>query len=246
MNLVIDIGNTRTKISLFNRSELAIVIPVDVLDPGQVALLKKEYPQIDKVIVSAVKDYPGELKIGLQNSFRTFIELNEETALPIQNSYKTKASLGYDRIAAAVGANFLFPHTNLLVIDAGSAITYDFIDEDNNYRGGNISPGINMRFRALNRFTGKLPLVCQEESENLFGETTEAAIQAGVQNGIVYEVDRTIEVFKEFYKNLKVIITGGDAKFFDKKLKSPFFVNFNLTGIGLNRILEYNGEKQKS
>ncbi|MBN2772794.1 MAG: type III pantothenate kinase, partial [Prolixibacteraceae bacterium] len=240
MNLVIDIGNTRTKFYIFNRGELAVSVPVDEFKPEYIDLLKNEYPQLDQAIISAVKKYPEEIKALLKRNFDIFIELDYKTPLPIQNNYKSRETLGNDRIATAVGANFLYPDSNLLIIDAGSAITFDFISEKGVFLGGNISPGINMRFNALNNFTGNLPLVGLEDTDILFGNTTETAIRAGVQNGIIYEVDNTISLFKEFYKNLKVIITGGDANFFDKKLKNSFFVNFNLTGIGLNRILEYN------
>ncbi len=140
-----------------------------------------------------------------------------------------------------MGANYLYPGKNVLVVDAGTAITYDFIDENGEYAGGNISPGIEMRFKALNRFTGRLPLVRQKNPDKLVGQTTEEAILAGVMQGVVFEVEGTIRAFKENYKNLIVIITGGDAIFFDNKLKNYFFVHFNLIAIGLNRILEYNG-----
>ena len=116
------------------------------------------------------------------------------------------------------------------------------LNERNQYLGGNISPGLEMRFKALTSFTGKLPLVEPSEYQKLYGTTTHEAILAGVQHGVFYETDKTIDNFKEFYNNLKVIITGGDAKFFDKKLKNSFFVHFNLIAIGLNRILQYNGE----
>ncbi len=161
-----------------------------------------------------------------------------------ENCYKTPETLGKDRIAAAVGGFDLYPDTNLLIIDAGTAITYDIVNDKHQFLGGNISPGIEMRFKALHQFTGKLPLVKQQNFGKLYGTSTEEAIRAGVQNGVVFEIDKAIDTFKEFYKNLKVIITGGDAEFFDKKLKNSFFVNFNLTALGLNRILEYNGEIQ--
>jgi type III pantothenate kinase len=242
MNLVIDIGNTRTKFSVFNRGEVLITVPVDELTEQHIEVLKKEYEDLDNVIVSATKDYPEELKIALQQNFKQFLELNETTPLPVKNGYETKNTLGKDRIAAVVGAFDLYPKTNILVIDAGTAITYDIITEKQEYLGGNISPGIDMRFKALNEFTDKLPLVTQKEYNKLFGTSTENAIRAGVQNGVVFEVDRAIDTFKEFYNNLKVIITGGNAEFFEKRLKNSFFVHFNLIAMGLNRILEYNGE----
>ena len=242
MNLVIDIGNTRTKFSLFNRGELMISVPVDEFLPAHVEVLKNEHPSLDRVILSSVKKYPAELKTKLQDEFDHFIELDASTPLPIENLYESRETLGKDRIAAAVGAFDLYPDSNVLIIDAGTAITYDFVNEKNQYLGGNIAPGLSMRFRALHEFTGALPLVKPEDFGKLFGKTTSQAILAGVQHGLVFEADKTIETFKEFYNNLKVIITGGDANFFDKKLKNSFFVHFNLTAIGLNRILQHNGE----
>lgn len=242
MNLVIDIGNTRTKFSVFNRGEVLTTVPIEELTPSHIEVLQNQYPELRHVIISSVRDYSSELKKKLQTSFDTFIELNENTPLPIENHYQTKNTLGKDRIAAVVGAFDLYPHQNLLVVDAGTAITFDIINEKGQYLGGNISPGIEMRLKALNYYTGRLPLVRPREWNNLFGTTTEEAILAGVMNGVVFEIDKTIDTFKEFYKNLKVIITGGDTESFDKKLKNSFFVNFNLLALGLNRILEYNGE----
>ena len=242
MNLVIDIGNTRTKFSVFNRGEVLITVPVDEFKTEHIFVLKNEHPELDRVILSATKNYSDELKKTLQQNFKHFIELDGNTPLPLENCYKTKETLGKDRIAAVVGAFDLYPHKNILIIDAGTAITYDILNDKKQYLGGNISPGIDMRFKALNQFTGKLPLVSQQKYNKLFGTSTENAIRAGVQNGVIFEVDRAIDTFKEFYNNLKVIITGGNAEFFEKRLKNSFFVHFNLIAMGLNRILEYNGE----
>lgn len=242
MNLIIDIGNTRTKFSVFNRDEVLITVPVDKFIPEHINVLKKEHPTLDKVIISSVKEYSSTLKNALKKNFNTFIELNTDTPIPLENLYNSKETLGKDRIAAAVGANDLHPNNNILIIDAGTAITYDLVNEKQQYLGGNISPGIEMRFKALHHFTGKLPKIEYAEINKLYGKTTEEAIRAGVQNGVIFEVDKSISVFKEFYNNLKVIITGGDVNFFDKKLKNYFFVHFNLVALGLNRILEYNGE----
>ena len=242
MNLVIDIGNTRTKFSVCNRGDVLITVPVDEFFPSHIDVLQLEYDGLNSVILSSVKDYSAELKKALQNKFETFIELTHNTPLPIDNCYKSKETLGKDRIAAVVGAFDVHPETNVLIIDAGTAITYDILSAEGKYLGGNISPGLEMRYKALNQFTGKLPKIEKAEFNKLYGKTTEQAIRAGVQNGFVYEVDSTITSFKEFYNNLKVIITGGDAEFFDKKLKNSFFVHFNLTSLGLNRILQHNGE----
>jgi type III pantothenate kinase len=135
----------------------------------------------------------------------------------------------------------MFPDKNVLVIDAGTAITYDILLKDKKYLGGNISPGILTRFKSLHTFTGKLPLLnINEKVRGLYGDTTESAITLGVQNGIIYEITGTIEAFKEKYDDLMVLFTGGDAFFFEKSLKFCIFVEPNLTAIGLNKILKLN------
>ncbi|HKJ41773.1 MAG TPA: type III pantothenate kinase [Sunxiuqinia sp.] len=240
MNLVIDIGNTRMKLALFNERDLMFNVPLDELKPGQIQVLLDEHPDLNRAIISSVRDYPVELKSFLQNSFEQFVELDAQTPVPIINKYETPETLGKDRLAAVVGANELFPGENVLVIDAGTAITYDLITANNEYLGGNISPGLDTRFKALNQFTGKLPLIASSDDFKMIGTDTESAIRSGVQLGILFEVQNYIEYFNTIYQNLKIIITGGDAKFFDKKLKNSIFVHFNLTLIGLNRILEYN------
>lgn len=240
MNLVIDIGNTRTKIALFNHNELMISVPLEELTPEHIQMLQEEHPTLDSAIISATKEFSPELKRTLYNSFTQFIELDHHTLIPIENLYHSKETLGKDRLAAAIGANELFPDQNLLIIDAGTAITFDLVNSFNQYLGGNISPGLSMRFNALHQFTGKLPLVTANENFPLIGQNTTDAIRAGVQNGILFEVNQYIQVLNKKYENLKIIITGGDAKFFDRSLKNSIFVHFNLTLIGLNRILEFN------
>lgn len=240
MNLVIDIGNSRTKIAVFQKQEIIHDELFEALHEKDLYRLQKKYSGLNQVIISSVKDYRDELKSYLGTSFETFIELSAKTPLPLINRYDTPATLGKDRLAAVVGATVLFPGKNVLVIDAGTAITYEVITAQNEYLGGNISPGLQTRFRALHHFTGRLPLSNINEEANLIGKSTESAIQAGVQYGLLFEIEKYIEHFNTIYENLEIIITGGDAKFFDKKLKNSIFVNFNLTLIGLNRILEYN------
>lgn len=240
MNLVIDIGNSRIKLALFNDRDLMFTVPLDVLRAKHIQLMLDEHADLKNVIVSSVRDYPQELKTFFQDSFEHFIELDGNTPLPIINLYETPDTLGKDRLAAAVGAAEVFPQKNVLVIDAGTAITYEIITAEREYLGGNISPGLETRFKALNRFTGKLPLIKQSDDFQMIGTTTESAIRSGVQLGLLFEVEQYITYFNTIYQNLEVIVTGGDAKFFDKKLKNSIFVHFNLTLIGLNRILEYN------
>lgn len=240
MNLVIDIGNTRIKLALFNERDLMFNVPLDELKKEHIQVLLDEHADLKNVIVSSVRDYPEELKTFFQNSFENFIELDANTPVPITNQYETPDTLGNDRLAAAVGATELFPGKNVLIIDAGTAITYEIVTDKNEYLGGNISPGLETRYKSLHHFTGKLPLLQATDDFQMIGTNTKSAIQAGVQIGLLFEVQQYMEYFNTIYENLEIIITGGDAKFFDKKLKNSIFVHFNLTLIGLNRILEYN------
>jgi len=244
INLVIDIGNSRDKIALFNEHDLMFNVPVDRLTLDHLKMLKDEHPQLNKAILSSVRNVESEITDYLSGNVEFFLEMNNLTRLPIENIYETPETLGKDRLAAAVGANELFPDQNLLIIDAGTAITYDLVSKKNQFVGGNISPGLEMRFKALNHFTGKLPLVSYSDEFQSIGRNTIDAIRAGVQNGILFEMAQTIDLFNRNYQNLHIIMTGGDSIFFDKKLNYSIFVHFNLTLIGLNRILEYNAKKK--
>ena len=240
MNLIIDIGNTRTKLAVYSDEKMILSEATDELTVEHLKELRAKYPKIGATIISSVKDYPKVVRDFIHSNFNPFIELNHETRIPLVNKYNTPKTLGKDRIAVTVGANAIFPNQNLLVIDAGTAITYDLVNQSNEYIGGNISPGIQTRFKALNHFTGKLPLVDYNEDFDIIGKDTVSAIRAGVQQGVLFEIEQYITHFNNLYQNLQVIITGGDAKFFDKMLKNSIFVHFNLTMFGLNRILEYN------
>lgn len=240
MNLVVDIGNSRIKVAIFNHGELLINLLFDELSVENISILLGKYPTLNKVILTATRPYSPKLKIFFSEKFDVFIELNHQTPIPIDNLYKNPETLGKDRLAAAVGANKLFPNQNILIIDAGTAITYDVVNKNNQFLGGNISPGLTMRFKALNHFTGNLPLVKPDNVNIFLGKETTEAILCGVQNGILFEIEQNIETLDKIYNNLKVILTGGDIKFFDKKLKNSIFVHSNLILIGLNRILEFN------
>jgi type III pantothenate kinase len=196
--------------------------------------------KIQNAIISSVAENPEEISGYLSEHCSRYMVLNHITKIPVENLYRTKETLGKDRLAAVIGANYLHPAQNLLVIDAGSAITYDFINSSGQYLGGNIAPGIQMRYKALNSFTQKLPLVEPSLLVPQMGQDTIEAIRAGVQKGILYEVDGTINEFKVLYPDLKVLLTGGDIKYFDNKVKNLIFVVSNLVLIGLNRILNYN------
>jgi len=241
-NIVFDIGNTKTKYAVFNNGELLCDGIYVNLDCETVLKLVNDTDGINGIIFSAV----GELNNGIVEAVKELVSIvilaGHTTSLPCENLYKTKETLGFDRIAACIGAAEIRKNRDILVIDSGTAITYDIITSDLEYLGGLISPGINMRYKALSDYTVKLPL-CEIEAETpLIGKTTRESIVGGVQNGIINEVDAYISQIKCNYPNISVFLTGGDAIFFDKKLKNSIFVHQKLLFYGLNRILEYNAE----
>lgn len=243
MNLVIDIGNSQTKVAVFDAGEIVQTICMESLNIARLGDFKRSYPTLNQAILSSVADVDAELLKILKKDFDYFIEFDHQTAVPIGNLYESKETLGLDRLAAAVGGTSLFPGKELLVIDAGTAITYDLIDKNNRFLGGNISPGLKIRFRALHEFTKKLPEIERADQWPDIGKTTEEAIRAGVQNGMIFEIDGMIDHVRKDWPECQVILTGGDLFFFDKKLKNTIFVKFEITLIGLNRILVYNAEK---
>jgi len=240
MKLIIDIGNTRTKIAFFNDNQLSHIEQTEKLNKSHLIQLINQFPQTDNAILSTVKDYSPSVTNSLKKKFKNFIEIGEDTVIPLINLYKTPKTLGYDRLASAIGAETLFPGYNLLIIDAGTAITYDIVTSRKEYLGGSISPGIWMRYKALHYFTGKLPLLQPFRQVEIPGNNTESSIHGGVQFGTIFEMKGMIAQYKKRFENLKVILTGGDAEFFNKNLKESILVNANLNLLGLNRILEYN------
>lgn len=232
-----------TKVAIFDAGEIVQTFCVEELIIKRLSDLKRIYPGLNKAILSSVANINTELLKELKEKYDFFIQFNHQTAVPIENLYESKETLGLDRLAAAIGGVSLFPGKELLVIDAGTAITFDLIDKNNRFLGGNISPGLKTRFRALHKFTRKLPEIeCADQWPDI-GKTTEEAIRAGVQNGMIFEIDGMIDHVRKNWPECQVILTGGDLFFFDKKLKNTIFVKFEITLIGLNRILEYNAEK---
>ena len=243
MNLVIDIGNSASKLAVFKDNKLLESLLADQIGKRELDSMITRYPGIEKGILSSVRKNESGLMAFLKEQAGFFLYLDHRTPLPIKNLYGSKTTLGYDRIAAAVGANFLFRDKDLLIIDMGTAITIDIVSADNAFRGGNISPGSAMRFRALHEFTDNLPLVKDKPRTAYPGVDTEGAIASGVQDGIVFELDGYINTLKIRYPELKVVMTGGDANVFAGKLKNSIFVDSNLNLLGLHRILEFNAER---
>jgi len=189
MNLIIDIGNTLLKVFLFDGKEISFSRQIETSQKQKVFDVLHQANFIENGIISSVV----ELEKGFYNQINTFckrlVVLDENTNLPLINEYETGSTLGKDRIAAAVGAFTVFPKINILVIDAGTALTFDFITQTGRYTGGNISPGLSMRFKALNHYTSKLPLLGSTDVFPLLGKNTDQAIVAGVQNGLIFEID---------------------------------------------------------
>jgi type III pantothenate kinase len=240
MNLVIDIGNTRSKVAIFHNYEVVALKIEEKLSEEIIAQVIYDYPQIKRCISSSVTEPQDEFAVFLGKQGLPVLILDANTPLPFVNNYQTKETLGKDRIAAIAGACKLYPKKDVLVIDAGTAITFDLKNKNEEYLGGNISPGLEMRFKALHHFTSKLPLLKSKESKSFLGTSTNEAIVAGVQNGLIFEIEGYIGRLKNNYPDLIVLLIGGDAQFFDNKLKNPIFVVSNLVLTGLNAILEYN------
>ena len=201
--------------------------------------LKKEYSNLNKAIVSSVGRLKANQLIDVNSDFNLIV-LNSETRLPFTNLYKTPKTLGVDRLALVAASIKQFSKKNVLVIDAGTCVTYDFITSKNDYLGGSISPGIRLRYQSLNNLTANLPLLETNKPKSIVGNTTESAIHSGVVYGIIKEIDGVIDEYRLKYPDLTIILTGGDAKFLSDQLKNSIFANSDFLLEGLNYILEFN------
>lgn len=242
MNLCIDQGNSRTKIALFDKNgRLVKSLMYKSFASADVERLFQLYDIRDSIISSVVNIEPAIVN-ALNRLSNRFILLDHLTPTPIVNGYDTPETLGLDRLAAAVGAASLSPNENLLIIDIGTAITYDFVNAAGTYLGGNIAPGLRLRFTSLKQMTKKLPLVEAEENEliPLFGKNTRDAIVAGVIRGVAYEVKGYMHSLEKQVSHYKTYLTGGHAPYILNNVKRPIVHEKNLVLIGLNGILEFN------
>jgi type III pantothenate kinase len=235
MNLVVDYGNSAAKVGIFNHEILSENLTFATLETLKSFL---EQSRADNILVSSVKEDPEQI-LSHSKAKKKFV-LSPDLPLPIQNKYSTPKTLGMDRIASVCGAFQLFPGENALVIDAGTCITYEYLDKTGNYHGGGISPGLAMRFKAVHTFTAKLPLITPKENVSLVGDSTEKSIQSGVINGLLAEIEGIIGRYQKEFGSVRVILCGGDASFFENQLKASIFASPELVLIGLNSILNYN------
>jgi type III pantothenate kinase len=245
MRLIIDIGNTLAKVALFEDSDLLAVtyLPTLTIEALELFLTESGLTRPKDAILSTVRLHDEVFIDYLKSNFRLLL-LSADTPLPIKNLYHSPETLGYDRLAAAVGATTLFPDRNILIINTGTAITYDLVTQNNEYLGGAISPGLTMRLMALHNFTQKLPLVELKEEVRLIGRTTDESILSGVLIAARVEIDGMIEKFNNHYEQLFVILSGGDVKYFDKSLKNSIFAVPNIVISGLNQLLAFNFGKK--
>lgn len=242
MNITIDIGNTRTKIGVFKGSNLVKKIVINGFDAAKIFEVATNHNGRN-IIFSSVATVIDEKKLTkFRNQFSMVVQLSADTPLPILNHYDTPATLGKDRLAAVVGAYALYKNQACLVIDAGTCITYDILTPNGEFLGGNISPGIELRLRAMHHFTKRLPLPATRSVKSDWGKSTNEALINGAILGAIHEMEGFIERAKGDYGSINTILTGGDANIFGKKLKNKIFADSNLVLIGLNKILNYNVE----
>ncbi len=239
MNLIIDIGNSSCKSALYDGEDLKECHKGSNKEIEILERWNNSY-RIEKAIVSSVITIPKEIEQQLDTLNCPILHFSSTIPLPIKILYKTPHTLGVDRIAAIIGAQNEAPGKDILVIDAGSAITYDFLDAQGNYHGGNIAPGADMRLISLHEHTNRLPHVTKEGNTPQLGYDTETAIRSGVINGITYEIEGYISELKKKYPALLVFLTGGDQKSLIYKIKSCIFADEFLVLKGLNRILTHH------
>ncbi|MFT5618447.1 MAG: type III pantothenate kinase [Arenicella sp.] len=233
MNACIDFGNTEGKIGLFQNSKLLEIIPISV-SSEVIGILQSK--QVKNIIICNVGKEQDSFVQELEMYFSVF-QLTHETPTPIINNYASPKTLGMDRLAGIVGVKSLFPNEASLVIDLGTCITYDFVSEDSRYSGGIISPGMRMRAKAMSEFTASLPMVENFDSTDLVGDSTQAALQSGVVNGVKHELESTINAYKDRFGIFNTVFCGGDAVFFESQLKAHIFVRKEIVMLGLDRIL---------
>jgi len=240
MRLCIDWGNTLVKAALFDVSH-KITGQLSWTESEAVAGIRQlvEQTSPEAAILCSVTNHPAALETWLSEHTR-FIRLSSQTALPIMNAYHSPETLGADRLAAAVAINEEFPDKNNMVISLGTCITYNFIHKNRTFRGGAISPGLEMRLKAMHHFTDKLPEVSREGELILLGYDTETCMRSGAVYGMAAEIHGMLQAYSSEYPDFNAVLTGGDAAFFARQLKNKIFAAPDLILKGLYSILLHN------
>ena len=243
MNLIVDIGNTSVKLAVFEKQTLTFLHRKKVNDLERSVLeILNRFPKIEQIFIASVAAFDSSHFSKIFSSYKLLF-LNSKSKFPFKNLYQTPETLGPDRMALVAAAVCKYPNQNVLIIDAGTCITYDFIDAKSNYYGGAISPGIQMRYKALYENTDRLPLLEPIIPSNFIGNSTQSAIHSGVVFGVVNEIEGVVASYKSKYSDLTVILSGGDANFLCKQFKISIFAFSNFLLEGLNFLLVYNSNK---
>ena len=239
MLLTIDVGNSRIKAAVFEHNKQVDFFIFETNEAlKNFENIFEKYPNLQKIILSSVGKLEKEVVDFIQNRFPTEI-IDHKSKFPFTNLYATPETLGIDRMVLAAGATLIYPNQNKLIIDAGTCITYDFVNAENQYLGGAISPGIKIRYKSLNNYTSKLPLLTLSEDFEIIGNSTKSAIHSGVINGVIFEIEGFISQYSLKNQDLTIILTGGDAEFLAKRLKSTIFANSNFLLESLNLLSLY-------
>ncbi|MBR2367428.1 MAG: type III pantothenate kinase [Alistipes sp.] len=240
MNLIIDIGNSRMKVVAIEGMEILGTEVCESLDTKWLRHVVSLYPKAYRAILSSTRGEVEQVEATLRECIDSVISFRPGiTPIPIGNDYLTPTTLGADRLAAAVGAAALYPDSDIMIVDFGTAITIDYV-ENGIFKGGNISPGMTTRFRALADYTASLPLCSASDEQLSYGRTTQQAIEQGVMQGITHEIEGYIEAFSKKKGKKYIIFTGGDAKYFAMRIKNAIFADCEPVVYGLSRILDYN------
>jgi type III pantothenate kinase len=244
MDLVLDFGNTNKKLAVFKNGRLLALEQFPDITLAMVKDFAARHPGIENCILSSVIQHPVSVSNYISKRFN-LLEFTEKTPLPVKNRYRSKSTLGKDRLAAGVGGAMKFPGEDVLVITTGTCITYDFVNSHKEYIGGAISPGIRMRLQALHTFTGKLPLIPFRAASILTGKDTEESILSGVLTGAIAEIEGVISRYMDKYSDIRIILSGGDQNYFDKRLNISIFAVPNIVILGLYQILDFNAHNSQ-
>jgi type III pantothenate kinase len=240
MILTIDVGNTNVKVAVFKQFNIIDTFVFQKNNfQNNFQIIFKKHPNLTQAVIASVSMLDEKDTVWLKNQIEV-MEINVDSNFPFKNKYTTPTTLGVDRMVLASGAVFHYPNQDVLIIDAGTCITYDFITNKKEYLGGAISPGLRLRYKALNDYTAKLPLLESNSPENIIGNSTDQSIHSGVVNGLCYEIEGFISEFSVKKEQFTIILTGGDAIFLANRLKSTIFADENFLLKSLHQLYTYS------
>jgi len=240
MLLVIDVGNTKVKAAVFENNTLLVkeIFAAKEFSKAVKEILKN-HPLIENMVVASVGKIEKRTFLNFAPGVKVHF-ISRDYTFPFENLYTTPQTLGIDRLVLAAGAVLQHPKKNRLVIDAGTCVTYYFIDDNDCYLGGAISPGIRLRYESLHNYTANLPLLNKENPVGSIGDSTNQSIHSGIVNGITHEIDGFISTYLNAHENFILILTGGDTEFLANRLKNTIFANPNFLLESLNQLFQYN------